>query len=110
MNARQYLVYESIGNTLVALQQPVFHRPAIRVADHAIVVLEGMPGIRDDVRVPHANAKTAGLVKSAKRIVKNVRPHLESLHQAGLPKEAIPHVEPENPPPAQERGLATFSG
>lgn len=47
----------------------------LRISRRAVVVLDGMPGIRDDLRVPHANVKNVDLLKSGARIVRNLRPY-----------------------------------
>jgi hypothetical protein len=64
----------------------------LRISRRAIVVLDGLPGIRDDLRVPHATVKDADLLKAAARIVKNLRPHLRTLHETGLPKDSMPSL------------------
>lgn len=60
-----------------------------RIARAAIVHLDGLPGIREDVRVPHANASNADLLEGKTRLVKNLRPHMTTLHESGLPKDSI---------------------
>lgn len=140
MNARQQLVYESIKNSVLTLQAPMFDRREIaglraelekaakaiaeldqmqyggsqnlgvagrqiatlrrdirhrllRISSHAVVALEGLPGIEEDVRVPHANAKNGDLLDATTRIIKNVRPHLKTLYKTGLPKDTIARLE-----------------
>jgi hypothetical protein len=68
-------------------------RMLLRISRHGDVVLEGLPGIEDDLRVPHTNAKTVDLLDAAARIVKNARPHAKSLYTAGLPKDFLKRVE-----------------
>ncbi|HET9682687.1 MAG TPA: hypothetical protein VFP15_01175 [Gemmatimonadaceae bacterium] len=58
-----------------------------------MVALEGLPGIEDDVRVPHANAKNGDLLEATTRIVKHVRPHLKTLYRTGLPRDSIARLE-----------------
>ena len=60
-----------------------------RISRLAIVKLEGMPGIEEDARVPHANAKAADLVDAAARLTKNLRPHVRTLYRGGLSKDAF---------------------
>lgn len=140
MNARQQLVYESIKNSVLTLQAPMFDRREIaglraelekaakaiaeldqmqyggsqnlgvagrqiatlrrdirhrllRISSHAVVALEGLPGIEEDVRVPHANVKNGDLLDATTRIIKNVRPHLKTLYKTGLPKDTIARLE-----------------
>jgi hypothetical protein len=62
----------------------------LRITRRAVVVLDGMPGIRQDLRVPHANVKVAELLTAGTRIVKNLRPHLRTLHEEGLPTNTVP--------------------
>jgi hypothetical protein len=60
-----------------------------RISRLAVGVLDGMPGIRQDVRVPHANTNDADLIKGAARIIRNLRPHVATLQKAGLPADAF---------------------
>jgi hypothetical protein len=77
----------------VELLRKDIRKRLIRLADLAIVELEGLPGINDDVRIPRTNATNEVLIEAAKRIIKNIRPHLKTLHKAGLPKDAIPQLQ-----------------
>lgn len=43
--------------------------------------------------MPHANASNADLLEAKTRLVKNLRPHMKTLHKAGLPKDSIPRLE-----------------
>ena len=65
----------------------------MRIASNAVVSLEGLPGVEDDMRVPHANTKTSDLLDAANRFAKNVRPHLRTLHANGLPANALAQLE-----------------
>lgn len=65
----------------------------MRISRHAVAVLEGLPGIKDDVRVPHANVKRADLIEAVDRMVKNVRPHRKTLFKTGLPKEVFAQLD-----------------
>lgn len=64
-----------------------------RVSRRALVELEGLPGIEDELRMPPGNAKDLDLVKAVARILKNLRPHLKSLYVAGLPPNAVTQLE-----------------
>jgi hypothetical protein len=59
----------------------------MRIGRHAEAVLDGLPGIREDVRLPHGNATDSELLEAAARITKNLRPHVRTLHKTGLPKQ-----------------------
>lgn len=85
---------ESVSNTkgLAAARKNV-RKQLFRITRHAEAVLDGVPGIREDVRVPHANAKDAVLIKAAARIIKNLRPHMKSLIATGLSKDEVPNLE-----------------
>lgn len=65
----------------------------LRISRLATAVLDGVPGIRDDVRVPHANAKDVEVIKAAARIVRNLKPHMKTLYDHGLPKDALPRLK-----------------
>ena len=65
----------------------------LRVSRHAVVTLEGLPGIEDELRVPHANAPNDVLLEATDRIIRNLRPHLRTLSRAGFPKDAIPQLQ-----------------
>jgi hypothetical protein len=65
----------------------------LRISSFAMVTLEGLPGIREDVRLPRANAKDADLLAGVARLLKNLRPHLKALYGAGLPRETITRLE-----------------
>jgi hypothetical protein len=80
------------SGAIVRLKQEL-RRKLLRVSRNGALVLEGMPGVEDDLRVPHANAKTADLIDAATRIAKNARPHAATLVRAGLPKNFIKQIE-----------------
>jgi hypothetical protein len=80
------------GATLRKLRADLRSR-LIRVRRHAVVVLRGLPGIREDLSMPHAGAKDSEQLKAAARILKNLRPHLKTLHDTGLPRGAIADIE-----------------
>lgn len=80
------------GKRVATFRRDLRHR-LLRISSHAVVALEGLPGIEDDVRVPHANAKNGDLLEATARIIKNVRPHLKTLYKTGLPKDSIARLE-----------------
>ena len=95
LNQTQYSGSRSLGaggSQVATLRRDIRHR-LLRIASHAVVVLEGLPGVEDAVRVPHANAKTSDLLEATSRIIRNVRPHLKTLYKTGLPKDSIARVE-----------------
>jgi hypothetical protein len=65
----------------------------LRLSHNAVVTLEGLPGIEEDVRVPHANEKNAELLEATARILKNLRPHLKTLYRNGISRESITRIE-----------------
>lgn len=65
----------------------------LRISRDAVIRLDGLPGIKEDVRVPHANASNADLLEAKSRLVKNLRPHMKTLYKGGLPKDSIPRLE-----------------
>jgi hypothetical protein len=77
---------------IVALRKELRLR-MLRISRDAVIRLDGLPGIKEDVRVPHANASSAELLEAKTRLVKNLRPHMKTLHKAGLPKDSIPRLE-----------------
>lgn len=87
----EHLRRSSDGGQLEAMRKDVRKRLQ-RISRLAIGVLDGVPGIRQDVRVPHAHANDADLLKGAARIIKNLRPHVATLHEAGLPRDAFPKL------------------
>jgi hypothetical protein len=91
----QYSGSRNIGadGKQIAIIRRDIRRRLLRISSHAGVALEGLPGIEDDVRVPHANAKNGDLLEATTRIIKNVRPHLKTLYKTGLPKDTIPRLE-----------------
>jgi hypothetical protein len=95
LNQTQYGGSQNLGSA--GRQIEIFRRDVrrrlLRISSHAVVALEGLPGIEEDVRVPHANAKTADLLEATTRIIKNVRPHLKTLYRTGLPKDSIARLE-----------------
>ena len=82
----------SDGAELNGLRKNVRQR-LLRISRHALAVLEGLPGIREDVRVPHANAKDAELIKAAARITRNLRPHLKTLQENGLARDSFARLQ-----------------
>jgi len=75
-----------------ALRKDIRER-LLLVQDLALAALHGLPGIREDVRVPHKNANRKIIVEATERIVRNVRPHLATLHAKGLRRDVIPDLE-----------------
>lgn len=65
----------------------------LRLSHNAVVILDGLPGIEEDVRVPHANEKSKELLEATARILKNLRPHLKTLYRNGISKESITQIE-----------------
>jgi hypothetical protein len=59
----------------------------------AIMALKGLPGIEHEMRIPRSNVKSSDILDGAKRIIKNVRPHLDTLQTKGLAKNAIASLE-----------------
>jgi hypothetical protein len=95
LNQMQYSGSRNLGaggSQVATLRRDIRHR-LLRIASHAVVVLEGLPGVEDAVRVPHANAKNGELLDATTRIIKNVRPHLKTLYKTGLPKDSIARLE-----------------
>ena len=80
------------GRQIESCRRDIRHR-LLRISSHAVVALEGLPGIEDEVRVPHANAKNGDLLEATSRIIKNVRPHLKTLYKTGLPKDSIARLD-----------------
>jgi len=80
------------GRQIESCRRAIRHQ-LLRISSHAVVALEGLPGIEDDVRVPHANAKNGDLLEATTRIVKHVRPHLKTLYRTGLPRDSIARLE-----------------
>jgi hypothetical protein len=77
---------------LKALRKNVRKR-LMRLSRLAVVELDGLPGIREEVRLPPGNAKDADLVKATMKILKNLRPHVKTLYAGGLPDDAITRLE-----------------
>jgi hypothetical protein len=77
----------------VAMLRKDLRARLLRISSHAAVTLRGLPGIEEDLRVPHASRKTADLVEAAARICGNLKPHLRTLYRTGLRKDAIREVE-----------------
>jgi hypothetical protein len=65
----------------------------LRLSHHAVIWLEGLPGIEEDVRVPHANTTSEKLLEETARILKNLRPHLKTLYKNGISKESVTLIE-----------------
>jgi hypothetical protein len=65
----------------------------LRLSHNAVVTLDGLPGIEEDVRVPHANEKNQELLEATARILKNLRPHLKTLYKNGVSRESITQIE-----------------
>lgn len=80
------------GKQIATFRRDVRSR-LLRISSHAVATLEGVPGIEEDVRMPHANAKNAELLDATTRIIRNVRAHLKTLHKTGLPKDSIARLD-----------------
>lgn len=92
---------EQVGNNMatgldgaqIKLARRELRSRLLSASNHAIVTLEGLPGIDEDLRVPHANAKHEDLLQATERIVKNLRPHLPTLRRNGMRKDAIARIQ-----------------
>ena len=80
------------GGRIRALRKDLRKR-LLRLSHNAIVTLDGLPGIEEDVRVPHANEKNKELLEATARILKNLRPHLKTLYKNGISRESINQIE-----------------
>jgi hypothetical protein len=56
----------------------------LRISRNAVSTLRGMPGVRDDFRLPPANAKSQLLLDECERILRNVRRHQPALNVDAL--------------------------
>jgi hypothetical protein len=65
----------------------------LMIAEQAEVALDGLPGLKEDFRVPHRNANNRILLDATQRIIRNSRPHLASLFEVGLPRNTIDVLE-----------------
>jgi hypothetical protein len=54
----------------------------LRIRKRGRVLLKGLPGIDDSLRVPHDRAPTQDLIAAAKRIADAVRPHAKTFYRA----------------------------
>ena len=64
---------------------PIVHRGRL--------LLKGLPGIEESLRMPHLRASNAEWAKATKRILKAVRPHAKAFRDAGFDKDFIAQAE-----------------
>jgi hypothetical protein len=64
-----------------------------QISNTATVCLDGLPGIRDEVRPPRMNASNVALIEGTARVIRNARPHFETLRRNGLDADAIERLE-----------------
>lgn len=57
------------------------------------LLLKGLPGIADALRVPHAHAPDAELLAATRRVAKAIRPHARAFRDAGFTKDFIAQLE-----------------
>ena len=89
----------------------------LRIRKRGRVLLKGLPGIDDSLRVPHDRAPNDDLIAAAKRIADAVRPYAKAFHRAKFAKDFIKRMEraadalakaADAPPdPRSDRPLAT---
>jgi hypothetical protein len=65
----------------------------LRIRKRGRVLLKGLPGIDDSLRVPHDRAPTQDLIAAAKRIADAVRPHAKAFYAANFAKDFIKRME-----------------
>lgn len=75
--ARQALRVKHLG--------PIVHRGRL--------LLKGLPGIEESLRMPHVRASNAEWARATKRILKAVRPHAKAFRDAGFDKDFIAQAE-----------------
>jgi len=63
------------------------------VASHAKAILEGMPGIEDELRLPRAKDNDEAWNEAVARVIKNLRPHRRTLYANGLSAQSIVMLE-----------------
>ena len=65
----------------------------LRIRKRGRVLLKGLPGIDESLRVPHDRAPNDKLIAAAKRIADAVRPHAKVFHRAMFSKDFIKRME-----------------
>lgn len=64
-----------------------------QISNTGIVCLDGLPGIKDELRPPRMNLSNAALLDGTARVIRNARPHLDTLHSHGVPQDTIERLE-----------------
>lgn len=65
----------------------------LRIRKRGRVLLKGLPGIDESLRVPHDRAPNDDLIAAAKRIADAVRPHAKAFHRAKFARDFIKRME-----------------
>ena len=81
------------GWKLSTLRRELRVNHLLRIRKQGRVLLKGLPGIDDVLRVPHDRAPTKELVAAAKRIADAIRPHASAFHRAKFPRDFIKRME-----------------
>lgn len=64
---------------------PIVHRGRL--------LLKGLPGIEESLRMPHVRASNAEWMAASKKILKAVRPHAKAFRDAGFDKDFVAQAE-----------------
>ena len=81
------------GGQLTSLRRELRVNHLLRIRKQGRVLLKGLPGIDDALRVPHDRAPNKELVAAAKRIAEAIRPHARAFYRAKFPKDFIKRME-----------------
>ncbi len=93
------------GRRIQNLRSDLRHNHLLPIARKGRDLLEGMPGINESLRVPHARAKDDEQLAAAKRIAEAVRPFARAFVRAKFKKNFITQLE--RAAAALERGTAS---
>jgi hypothetical protein len=64
-----------------------------QISHLAAVHLKGLPGLKEEFRPPRMNSKNAQFLEGTARLIRNARPHIETLQERGLPRDSIERLE-----------------
>lgn len=81
------------GHSLTLLRQDLRRKHLLPIVRHGRSLLAGLPGIREDLRLPRVRMSDAEWVESARRIAKAVRPHRKVFLAAHFPSDFLQRLD-----------------